>query len=95
MSAEHLFAVAARTIRAAEYCFLVTLAASGQPHVRLMQPFAPEDDLTIWFGTNPQSRKIQEIQRDSRVALSFHHAAETAYVTLVGTAQMVDDRQAR
>lgn len=31
MSAEHLIAVAARTIRATEYCCLVTLAASGQP----------------------------------------------------------------
>ena len=52
MPPEYLLEVAKATIRATAYCFLITLGDTGQAHARLMQPFAPEEDLTIWFGTS-------------------------------------------
>jgi len=91
MTVDSLLEITRATIKAAEFCFLVTLSESGQPNARLMQPFEPEADLTIWFGTSPKTRKVQEIQRDNRVTLGYEYAPEGAYVTLIGTAQIEDD----
>jgi general stress protein 26 len=63
----------------------------GEPHARLVQPFEPEEDMTIWIGTWARSRKVQEIQQDRRVTLAFHDKEGTAYVTLMGTAQIESD----
>jgi general stress protein 26 len=68
---------------------------AGQMHTRLMQPFPPEEDLTLWFGTSPRSRKIQDIQQQPRVTVAVHQAAANSYVTLVGQAQLEDDLTAR
>ncbi|MFN8459693.1 MAG: pyridoxamine 5'-phosphate oxidase family protein, partial [Anaerolineae bacterium] len=91
MTSEHLLEVAVATIKAAEYCFLITLSEAGQANARLMQPFEPEPDLTIWFGASPTSRKVQEIRRASQVTLAYHYAQENAYAILSGSAQVVDD----
>ncbi|MCK4561948.1 MAG: hypothetical protein KAT78_03510, partial [Flavobacteriaceae bacterium] len=33
-------------------CALITLDETGVPRVRAMDPFIPEKNLTVWFGTN-------------------------------------------
>lgn len=91
MTPENLLAVAVATIKAAEYCFLITLSETGQANARLMQPFEPEPDLTIWFGASLNSRKVQEIRRASQVTLAYHYAQENAYAILSGVAQVVTD----
>jgi hypothetical protein len=47
--------------------------------------------MTVWIATNPVTRKVKEIQQDSRVTL--YYAAENAsgYVTILGQAQVVND----
>jgi general stress protein 26 len=60
-----------------------------------MDAFAPEDDLTVWFGTNPNSRKVKEIQRDPRVTLYYFDPQAQGYVTLLGAARLVDDAAAK
>jgi len=87
---------AARTsLKSVEYCFLITLGESGAPHARLVQPFEPEEDLTLWVGTWEKSRKVKEIQRDNRVTLAYYDEEDTAYVTLVGSADIESDREKR
>jgi general stress protein 26 len=92
MTPEHLLKVAVATIKAAQYCFLITLSEAGQANARLMQPFEPEPDLTIWFGASPTSRKVQEIRRNSQVTLAYHDAQENAYAILSGLAHVVSDK---
>ena len=86
---------AAREIMAAQtYCALVTIDETGRPQVRTMNPFPPEDDMTVWFATNTRSRKVREIRRDPRVALYYsNHATATGYVQITGHAVLVDDKQ--
>lgn len=91
MNPEQLLEITQATLKAAEFCFLITLGESGQAEARLMQPFEPEPDLTIWFGTSPTSRKVREIQKDNRVTLGYTQAQAGAYVTLIGTASIEDD----
>lgn len=76
----------------ARYCALVTLDARLRPQVRTMDPFAAEDDMTIWLGTNPRTRKVAEIRRNPRVVLHYFDPDAGAYVTLHGTARIVTDR---
>jgi general stress protein 26 len=76
---------------ATPFCFLITLDASGQPQARLMEPFPPEPDLTVWMGTNPKTRKIQALRRDERATLAYTDGKGDGYLTLVGRARLVDD----
>lgn len=50
MTGEDWLEAARATMEGAEYCFLITVSESGGANARLMQPFKPEEDLTVWFG---------------------------------------------
>ena len=90
----HLIAAAREIIAAQTYCALVTIDETGRPQVRTMNPFPPEDDMTVWFATNTRSRKVREIRRDPRVALYYsNHATAIGYVQITGHAVLVDDKQ--
>lgn len=86
---------AARQIMAAQtYCALITLDETGRPQVRTMNPFPPEDDMTVWFATNTRSRKVREMRADPRVTIYYSdHAKAIGYVALQGRAVLVDDRR--
>jgi general stress protein 26 len=77
----------------ARYCALITLDEEGRPRVRVMDPFAPEDNLTVWFGTNPKTRKVGQIMKDPRVTLYYLDKDASGYVMIHGTAGIVDDQK--
>jgi general stress protein 26 len=95
LTPEYVLEVAKHTITATEYCFFMTQGTTGQIHARLMQPFAPEEDLTLWFGTSPRSRKVRDLQQQCLVTVAFHQPIANAYVALVGLAQVEDNLTAR
>ena len=83
---------AARDIMvAAGPCALVTIGPDGSPQARVMDAFPPQPDLTVWMGTNRETRKVAEIRADPRVTLIYFDPANPGYVTLVGTARLVDE----
>lgn len=85
---------AAREIMtAANTCALITLDEEGRPRVRVMDPFLPENDFTVWFGTNPKSRKVNQIKKNSDVTLYYLDSDASGYVMIHGTAQLVDDQK--
>lgn len=92
---EQLLEVTQHILDAAEFCFLITRGKKGELNARLMQPFGPDDNLTIWFGASPQSRKVREIRKDNRVTVTFEYAEEGAYATLLGAAAIETDRETR
>jgi general stress protein 26 len=73
----------------------MTLGASGTIQARLMQPFDPEADLTIWFGTSPTARKVKAIQEQPQVSLGYADVQNGAYVTLTGCASIETDQAQR
>ncbi len=90
---DELVAAARKVMTSQTYCALITLDAAGRPSVRTMNPFPPEDDLTVWFATNDRSRKVAEMRADPRVTLYYaDHAKASGYVSLSGRAVLVDDR---
>ena len=83
---------AAREImEAARYCALITIDHSGRPRARTMDPFPPDQEMIIWLGTNPRSRKVAEIRRNRRVTLYYFDREGEAYVTIYGIARLVND----
>jgi general stress protein 26 len=89
-----LIAAAREIIAAQTYCALVTIDETGRPQVRTMNPFPPEEDMSVWMATNTRSRKVREIRRDPRVALYYsNHATAIGYVQITGHAVLVDDKQ--
>ena len=84
---------AAREIIAAQtYCALVTIDETGRPSVRTMNPFPPEEDMTVWMATNSHSRKLQHIRRDPRVTLYYsNHGTAVGEVSILGRAELTTD----
>jgi len=88
---ERVLAAAREVIERAGLCSLVTLDEAGAPRVRAMDPFPPEPDFTLWLGTHRSTRKVSEIRRDPRVAVHWLDATGPGQVTLIGTAELVED----
>jgi general stress protein 26 len=89
---DSLISAAREIIGLQTYCALVTVDSSGQPHVRTMNPFPPENDMTVWIATNSRSRKAREIRNNPRVCLYYaDHNRASGYVTITGKAVLVDD----
>jgi len=86
---------AADVMQRARYCALVTIGEDGQPQARVVDAFAPDDDLTVWIATKPVTRKVGQIRADPRVTLFYFDPGGPDYVTLLGTAELVTDAAAR
>lgn len=74
----------------AQYCAMITLGSDGSPQARVVDPFPPEAGMVVWLATNPGTRKVAQIKRDPRVALSYIDASGGGYVTLLGKADLVE-----
>jgi general stress protein 26 len=74
-------------------CALITIDEEGGSRARTMDPFAPEEDLTVWFGTNPKSRKVNQIKNDPRVTLYYFDQSAVGYVMIQGTAELINDKK--
>ena len=89
---DQLLAAAREIMEAQTYCALITIGDAARPEVRTMNPFLPEEDMTVWFATNTRSLKVRQIRADPRVTLYYaDHAKAVGYVALVGRAELVDD----
>jgi len=88
---DKLLAAAREIISTARYCALITLDSSGRPQARAMDPFQPDENMVVWFGTNSRSRKVAEIRRHPRVTLYYFDREGQAYVTMSGIARLVND----
>jgi general stress protein 26 len=77
----------------ASTCALITLDEEGRPRVRMMDPFKPENDFIVWLGTNPESRKVDQIKQDPRVTLYYEGRDDSGYVMIHGQAQLVSDKK--
>ncbi|WP_347924385.1 pyridoxamine 5'-phosphate oxidase family protein [Pontimicrobium sp. SW4] len=86
-----LISVAKEIMQSAKTCALVTLDDKGRPRVRTMDPFPPEEELTVWFGTNSNSRKVNQIRENPKVTLYYLDSDDTGYVMIHGIASIVND----
>jgi general stress protein 26 len=89
---DSIIAAAREIIGMQKYCALINVDSSGKPQVRTMNPFPPEDDMTVWIATNSRSRKVKEIRNNPQVCLYYaDHTKAAGYVSISGKAVLVDD----
>ncbi|MBX3008519.1 MAG: pyridoxamine 5'-phosphate oxidase family protein [Melioribacteraceae bacterium] len=92
MERDSIIIAAKEIISHVKYCALVTLDSNGTANVRTMNPFPPEEDMTVWMATNTKTRKYEEIKKNPAVTLYYaNHASAEGYVTITGKAFLVDD----
>ena len=77
----------------AESAALITVDSIGVTHVRAMDPFLPEDNFTVWMGTNPKSSKVSQIKKNNLVSLYYFDKESAGYITLQGVATIVNTRE--
>jgi len=84
-------AVAKEIMVIANTCALATVDSLNRPRVRMMGTLKPDEDFTVWFGTNPNSRKVAQIKQNPEVTIYYTEEGNSGYVMLQGTAQLVND----
>jgi general stress protein 26 len=95
LSRDELITAARETMSAARYCALITQDSSGRAQARTLDPFPPDENMVVWLGTNPRSRKVAAIRRNLRVTLYYFDREAQAYVTIYGIARLVNDTKAK
>lgn len=79
-------------IRDAKFCMFGTVDSEGNLRSRPMAVQQTEFDGDLWFFTGKSTDKTIEIRNQDRVNLSFANLKDNAYVSISGTAELVDDR---
>lgn len=68
-------------------CILTSISDDGTPSSRVMDPYIPHNDFVVYLVTNPNSRKVLEINKDPRVVLTFQN--NNGYVTIKGRISII------
>lgn len=69
---------------------LVTRTSAGEMHARPMAIAEIDGSGNVWFTTSHESGKVDEIESDAHVCVTFQD--ERRYLSLTGTARIVPDR---
>ena len=86
---DHVLRAARKTMLRKSYCVMVTEGPSGSS-ARVVQPHAPDTDLTVHLGTSAVSRKAGEVARTGSAVLVYQDDARAACVVLHCDAEIVD-----
>jgi len=92
MTREQMVAKVAELIKDINVAMLTTEAEDGLLHSRPMATQKTEFDGTLWFFTGLSTGKISEIDWNPEVNLSYSDGGANKYVSVSGTAEIVDDR---
>ncbi len=91
ISRDSLLTIARTIIDSARCRILITVDESGKPQARTMSPFPPEENMVIWLGTNPRSRKVKQIKNNPNVMVYYYDTKGLSYVSVAGQARIVND----
>lgn len=82
----------AELIKDIDIAMLTTVEADGTLRSRPMGTQQVEFDGDIWFFTSDETAKVDEIARQNRVNVSYAKPDKQRYVSVSGTAELVNDR---
>jgi general stress protein 26 len=92
MTREQMIAKVAGLIKDIDIAMMTTEAEDGLLHSRPMATQKTEFDGTLWFFTGQSTGKVSEIDWNPEVNLSYAQPSDTRYVSISGSAEIVDDR---
>ena len=74
-----------------DFCMLTTIDG-GHLRSRPMSTQKFEFDGDLWFFTDDNTHKIEEIEKDNRVCVAYSKPTENVYLSISGAAKVVKDR---
>ncbi len=77
---------------ATRIAMLTTASSNGHLHSRPMALNEMEDNGTMWFFTAKSSGKVDEIQEDSEVNVSFANVSDSDFLAVAGTAKLITEQ---
>jgi general stress protein 26 len=75
-----------------DFAMLTTIDIDGSLRSRPMSTQQTEFDGDLWFFTAIDTAKASEVQRDNRVNVSYSRPDDHTYVSVSGSAVLVNDR---
>lgn len=88
---QHISQLAA-LIKDVEVAMFTTTGVDGRLYSRPLGTQQVEFDGDLWFATSADSPKVAEIALNPRVNVAYASTSRNSYVSVAGTAQIVDDR---
>jgi len=73
--------------------FITNNDGDALTHTRPMMTIETEKDGTLWFFANINSIKVDEVQKEQEVHLTYAHPAKESYLDVWGIASVITDRQ--
>jgi general stress protein 26 len=80
-------------IRDIRVALLTTVGRDGRFHTRPVQTLQVEADRTLWFFTDWNSPKVDELQHDATVSLGYADPTKNVYVAVSGSGSLFRDVQ--
>ena len=69
LSRDSLLTLARSIVESAQNLTFITVDNNGKPQARIMSQLPFEENWVIWLGTNPRSRKVQQIKKKFGIAV--------------------------
>jgi len=74
---------------------LGTNGDNGYPNIKAMLKMENEDLKTIWFSTNTSSRRVAQLNRDSKACVYFVDFDQRKGLMLVGNIEVLQDIESK
>jgi general stress protein 26 len=81
-----------KLIKGIEVVMLSTCESDGTIHSRPMATQKTDFDGDLWFFTRAASHKVEEIEREHHVNVSYADPSNQRYISVSGLARLVRDR---
>ena len=88
---QHITQLAA-LIKDVEVAMFTTTGVDGRLYSRPLGTQEVEFDGDLWFATSADSPKVAEIALNPRVNVAYASTSGNTYVSVAGTARVIDDR---
>ncbi len=75
-----------------DFAMLTTVDDDGGLHSRPMSTQEAEFDGDLWFFTSEDTGKVSDVERDARVNVNYARPDDHTYVSVTGTALVLNDR---
>lgn len=82
----------AELVRGIRIAMMTTVAKDGSMSSRPMAVQEKPFNGTLWFLTRQGSEKVEEVEKDRHVTLTFAEPKDSKYITLKGIASVSQDR---
>lgn len=80
-------------IRGIDFAMLTTVDVDGTLRSRPMSTQQVGFDGVLWFFTRASSHKVDEVEHDRRVNVSYARPEDQRYISISGTARLARDRK--